>query len=63
MKIGKTKRLLVIRSAQKAASRAADVARMKAGVSPARIQEENSAFKGLFNRCKTIPNLAEALNR
>ena len=63
MKTGKAKSLLDIRSAQKAASRAADAARMKAGDSPARIQEENSAFKGLFKQCKTIPNLAEALNR
>ena len=63
MKNGKAKSLLAIRSAQKAASRAADVARMKAGVSPALVQEENSAFKGLFKQCKPIPNLAKALNR
>ena len=63
MKTGKAKSLLEIRSAQKAAARAADAARIKAGISPAQIQEENSAFKGQVKQCKTIPNLAAALNR
>lgn len=43
-----SKSLLEIRSAQKAASRAADAARMRAGVSPVQIQEENAGFKGRF---------------
>lgn len=54
------KNLLAIRSAEKIASRAADEARIKAGVSPAQIQRENSAFKG---RLRTITNLADAMSK
>ena len=53
--------LFAIRAAEKAASRAADATRIKAGVSPAQIQMENDAFKGHFQRCKRISNLAAAV--
>jgi len=55
------KNLFTIRAAEKAASRAADQARITAGVSPAQIQMENDAFKGHFRRCKRISNLAAAV--
>lgn len=54
------KNLLAIRSAEKAAARAADAARIKAGVNPAQIQIVNSAFKG---RLRTIKNFAEAMEQ
>ncbi len=57
------KNLFAIRAAEKAASRVADAARIKAGVSPAQIQDENSAFpKGFFRNAK-ITNFAAAMSK
>jgi hypothetical protein len=61
MIVKKQKSLLEIRAKEKAASRAADVARIKAGVSPSQIQRENDAFRGRFRKGINISNLAEAL--
>ena len=57
------KTLLEIRSAEKAASRAEDEARIKAGVSPAQIQQENSVFSGRVLSPKSISNLADAMSK
>lgn len=55
-------RLIELRAAEKIAARAADAARMKAGVSPDQIQRENSAVNGAHIRGKPISNFAEAMD-
>jgi len=57
------KNLLRRRAAEKSRARAADKARLAAGVNPAQLQAENSALKEHFRRCKRIANLAQAAGR
>lgn len=62
MRKANQKSLTQVRAEDKVAARAADAARIKAGVSPAQIQRENSAVNGAQIRGKPISNFAEAMD-